>query len=286
MPAPSLTYTLTNGTTADASQVMQNFNDLLNGVTDGTKDLSISALTCAGTATLNGHVNLGNSSADDLTITASLAATLPIKTNTSFDIGSSTKGLQYLYMGGSSTFTCRIGVAALAASRNYTIPDAGTNVNFILSAGNQTISDTTTFSTAIKLNSSGATASDLDFYATTTANVGHTGVWASTQTVSYRWTRIGNIVTVRFPQVIAAGNSTAAAITISGTNWPSWARPGAQVVLPVFVRNNGTLNTTPGAVVVTTSGDLTLQQTYATTSFTSTTSNVGLEAGSYSFPAA
>ena len=84
MAAPSLTYTLTNGTTADASQVQQNFSDLLNGITDGTKDLSISALTCAGTATLNGHVNLGNSSADDLSITASLASTLPIKTtNTS-----------------------------------------------------------------------------------------------------------------------------------------------------------------------------------------------------------
>jgi hypothetical protein len=60
MAAPSLTYSLTNGSTADASQVMQNFNDLLNGITDGTKDLSISALTCAGTASLNGHVNLGN----------------------------------------------------------------------------------------------------------------------------------------------------------------------------------------------------------------------------------
>ena len=102
MAAPSLTYTITNGTTADATQVMQNLNDLLNGITDGTKDLSISALTCAGTLTANGHVNLGNSSADDLTITASLASTLAIKTTNSYDIGSSTIGLRALYFGANS----------------------------------------------------------------------------------------------------------------------------------------------------------------------------------------
>ena len=54
MAYPSLTYTLTNGNTADATQLMQNLNDLLNGISDGTKDVNINALTCAGTATLNG----------------------------------------------------------------------------------------------------------------------------------------------------------------------------------------------------------------------------------------
>lgn len=69
MPSPSFTYTLTNGTTADADQVMQNFDDILNGVTDGTKDLSIAALTVAGTLTANGNINLGNSSSDTITVT-------------------------------------------------------------------------------------------------------------------------------------------------------------------------------------------------------------------------
>lgn len=90
MAAPSYTYTLTNGSTADASQVMQNYNDILNGVTDGTKDLSINALTCAGTATLNGDVNLGNASGDTLSITASLGSTIPVKTDDTYNIGSST----------------------------------------------------------------------------------------------------------------------------------------------------------------------------------------------------
>jgi len=128
LAAPSLTYTLTNGTTADASQVMQNFNDLLNGITDGTKDLSINALTCAGTATLNGHINLGNSSADDLTITASLASTLPIKTTNSYDIGSSTLGLRALYLGANSQTVAIKGSSSMSATWTLTLPTtAGTN---------------------------------------------------------------------------------------------------------------------------------------------------------------
>lgn len=132
MGAPSLTYTLTNGSTADASQVMQNFNDLLNGITDGTKDLSISALTCAGTATLNGHINLGNASGDDLTITASLASTLPIKTDASFDIGTTSLGLRKAYFGGNSQ---RVGIGASAstsATYNFILPVSGGTANWQL----------------------------------------------------------------------------------------------------------------------------------------------------------
>lgn len=97
MASPSYTYVLTNATTADASQVMQDFNDILNGVTDGSKDLSISALTVAGTGTFNGNVTLGNATADDITITGSIAATIPIKTDNSFDIGTSSLRMRRLY---------------------------------------------------------------------------------------------------------------------------------------------------------------------------------------------
>lgn len=74
MAAPSLTYTLTNGTTADASQVMQDFNDLLNGYTDGTKDLTCNKITL--TTTVN-----------KVTITApASAATLTIANNKTFTV--------------------------------------------------------------------------------------------------------------------------------------------------------------------------------------------------------
>ncbi len=98
MASPSVTYSFSNGSTSDASQVNQNFTDLINGVTDGTKDLNISALTCAGTTTLNGHITLGSGSADDLTVNASLASSVPIKTTNSYDIGSSSLALRAVYL--------------------------------------------------------------------------------------------------------------------------------------------------------------------------------------------
>ena len=93
----SVSNTFSNSTTADASQVNTNFTDIINGTSDGTKDFSISALTVGGTATLNGNVALGNASADDLTITASLASSIPIKTTFSYDVGSATLGLKSIY---------------------------------------------------------------------------------------------------------------------------------------------------------------------------------------------
>ncbi len=159
MAAPSYTYVITNGTTNDATQVTQNSNDILNGVTDGTKDLSINALTCAGTATLNGNINLGNAAGDDLTITASLASTLPIKTNNSFDIGSATLGLRKLYLGnGGAGATCDIVSASHATTREYTVPDCSLAANFVMTEAAQTINGAKTF--AGQLIGKGTTTND------------------------------------------------------------------------------------------------------------------------------
>lgn len=145
MAAPSYTYVLTNGTTADASQVMQDFNDILNGVTDGTKDLSINALTCAGTVLLNGNTTLGNASADDITITGSLASSIPIKTTNVVNIGSADLGLASIYFGTADADTARIVSAALAADVTYTLPDAGASANFVMSEGAATVNGAKTF---------------------------------------------------------------------------------------------------------------------------------------------
>jgi hypothetical protein len=147
MAAPTLTYTLTNGQTADASQVMQNFNDLLNGITDGTKDLSISALTCAGAVTMNGNVTLGNASADTLTVTASLASDIVPSTTGTRSLGSSAIGFLGLYLAASADAdTARIIAASHTADRDYTIPDCGANADFVMTAGTQAaIAGTKTF---------------------------------------------------------------------------------------------------------------------------------------------
>lgn len=146
MAAPSLTYTLTNGNTADASQVMQDLNDLLNGYSDGTKDLTISALIANGAVSFKGTVGLGDSTADDITVTGSLASTIPIKTNNAFDFGSSTLGLAGVYLGGGGVgLTCRLVAASHATTRTYTFPDAGAAANVVLSEATATINGTKTF---------------------------------------------------------------------------------------------------------------------------------------------
>lgn len=65
----SVSNTFSNGTTADATQVNTNFSDIIAGLSDGTKDISISALTVAGTATLNGNMVFGNAAGDTITVT-------------------------------------------------------------------------------------------------------------------------------------------------------------------------------------------------------------------------
>ncbi len=102
----------------------QNYTDIINGVSDGTKDLSISALTCAGNATFNGTTNtIGNASSDDIVITASLASTINIKTTNTYDIGSSTKGLRYIYIGDTADAnTHKIQGQALSSDVTLTLP--------------------------------------------------------------------------------------------------------------------------------------------------------------------
>jgi len=124
MANPSVTFTFANGTTIDAGEHNTNNTDLINAMTDGSKSFSIDALTIAGAGVFNGAVTLGNSVADDIKISGSIAATINIKTNDSFDFGSATKGLKALYFGDSSD-TIAITAPTLAASYTITLPKTG-----------------------------------------------------------------------------------------------------------------------------------------------------------------
>lgn len=149
MASPAVTYTFTNSTVADADEVNTNFSDLINSLTDGTKDLSISAITAAGAATFNGNVTLGNASSDDVTVTGALASNITIKNTNTYNIGSSTLGLASVYFGTADSDTARIVSAALAASRTYTMPDAGTDASFVMTAGSQTLAGALTLSSTL-----------------------------------------------------------------------------------------------------------------------------------------
>src|SRR3990167_9323796 len=122
----AVTNTFSNGTTADGPQVNTNFTDIINGTSDGTKDFSINALTLAGAFTANGACTFGNASGDDLTFTGSLASSIPVKTNNSFDIGAATLALASVYLGAPSARSTRIrAYQSLVASYTLTLPDSG-----------------------------------------------------------------------------------------------------------------------------------------------------------------
>ena len=100
MAYPSVTYTFTNGTTISATEVNQNFTDLINGASDGTKDYNINALTVAGTANLNGAVNLGNATSDDITFIGYVASAITPKTDDTYDLGTAALAWKDAYFDG------------------------------------------------------------------------------------------------------------------------------------------------------------------------------------------
>jgi len=122
MASLTITNTFTNGTTADATQVNTNFQDVVNGTSDGTIDFSIAALTVAGTLTANGNVTLGNGGADDITILGSLASSIAIKLDSTYDIGTSSKGINALYFGQNSQRVGITGSSSMSATYTITLP--------------------------------------------------------------------------------------------------------------------------------------------------------------------
>lgn len=136
MANPAVTYTFVNSTTADATQVNQNFTDIINSLTDGTKSLTIDALTAGGTASFNGDVNLGNASGDTITATGAFDSNLVANADASYGLGTSTIGWNALYLGANSN---RVGIlpsGSMSATWNLTLPvDAGTANYALLNGG-------------------------------------------------------------------------------------------------------------------------------------------------------
>jgi hypothetical protein len=135
----SVTYTFSNGTVADATEVNQNFTDVINGLSDGTKDISIAALTVAGTATLNGAVNLGNATGDDLTFTGLAASDFKPKTDATYYLGSSSLGWLGAYLGRNSNRVLLQNNASASASWTFTFPvNAGVAGQSLVNQGSGT----------------------------------------------------------------------------------------------------------------------------------------------------
>lgn len=136
MPFPSVTYNFSNGSTADADAVDQNFTDIINGISDGTKDISVNSGTFAGNVSISGNTTLGNASSDTITFTGSMASTLPVGTTNSYDIGSSTLGLRAIYFGANSQTVNIKGSASMSATWTFTFPvSAGTSTYVLQTDG-------------------------------------------------------------------------------------------------------------------------------------------------------
>ena len=110
----------------------QNFTDIINGLSDGTKDISVNAGTFAGNVSISGNTTIGNASGDDLTVTASLASSIPIKTTNSYDIGSSTLGLRALYFGANSQTVKIQGSSSMSATWTMTLPVSAGTSDYVL----------------------------------------------------------------------------------------------------------------------------------------------------------
>jgi hypothetical protein len=122
MPAPAVTYTFTNGTTSDASQVNTNFTNLINAMSDGTTDFSIGSLVVAGAATLNGAVTLGNSTADAITITGNISSSLTFSANATHNFGTATVAPLSYYLG-NGTKSVRLMAGTVGTSWTFTFPN-------------------------------------------------------------------------------------------------------------------------------------------------------------------
>lgn len=287
MANPSVTYTFTNGNVADASQVNQNFTDLINSLIDGSKSINIDAATIGGLFTANGNVDLGNAAGDSISVTGFVDTNITMK---SVDAGaaagpdliidrdsaSAADGDaigRVIFRGNDDAGTpadndyasieasiVDSGAGSEDGKLEFKTCAAGTNAARItLSSDTATIAPLTTFSTGISLPSTGATASNLTFYAEASSNLTFTANSSgatATNTVSY--VRVGRMLTLILPAMDWDVNGSDVVIT-SG-QLPSWACPSSEVWsihLPIKAGSPSQL-ATPGMIRVKTTGEILL----------------------------
>ena len=271
MASPAVTYTFTNSTTADATQVNQNFSDLISGMTDGSKSFSIDALTVAGACLLNGTVGLGNATADDITFTGYVASAITPKTDDTYDLGTAALAWQDLYLDG-SLYT-------------DTISELGSGVGV-------TIDSVLVKDGGISLATTGGTATALNYYQTddvTFAAVAWKPNGAASAigtSLAAQITRIGRIVTIFFPTNVMAdpaGTTTLLELRTSADAaivLPAWARPAGNLELLTTVANAGL--TAVGEMYIQTTGTISLYLCPAA-SWTNGTNQAGTGAISVSY---
>lgn len=105
----------------------------------------------------------------------------------------------------------------------------------------------------------------LDYYLNEAFTPSTAGAWGvAAPTVSCQITRIGNMVTIKFPQTF--DTSSAAASIVFTTNLPSYFRPSQTMDMPITVVNGVSAQT--GIMRIQTTGQILVYATLATGNFT------------------
>lgn len=176
MAAITVPNTFSNGTAADATAVNANFDAITDGLSDGTKDITISAVTANGAATFNGAVTLGNATGDDIIVTGRVAADFDPKTASTYDMGDATQLWKGVYANDAFLDRGAVGTPSHSfhADTDTGMWSSGANVlDFAVNGSNRLTLTTTTatftgalttaggsFDGAVVINEAGA---DVDF---------------------------------------------------------------------------------------------------------------------------
>lgn len=273
MAAPSVTYTFVNGAIADASQVNQNFTDLVNALTDTSIDASI------------GSIALSDASAD--------AVNVPNGGITSgYDaIGSGVGGLRFagsLVSGNGHTdasgYGTFLGVGCKPSSTSTQVDATTVPCAFIAVDANVTAGCAVTFGQ--KQDASGDTAPEdtmtwgadagsglkCDLYSGSSGWVdwsasANTVGWSGSPTVSVFYKRVGKLLFVNF-SITGTSDTTGATFDLPTGYYPA---AGCDVLTTGFGVDNTTALTAPIVISYTNAGGgptITLYKAYPTAAWT------------------
>ena len=87
MATPAVSNTLLDGQTIQPGPLNQNFADIVTGLGSGGWDLTISALTVAGTMTIGGNATLGNSVSDKITMSGTVNSDIVPSSSAVYSLG-------------------------------------------------------------------------------------------------------------------------------------------------------------------------------------------------------
>jgi len=151
-----------------------------------------------------------------------------------------------------TTNTTTISATAPAASRTYTIPDAGANASFVMTEGTQTINGDKTLSGATSLTGVATAKAGNAIRFENTGGTAYTGFNAAAGQASN--------ISYTLPAVAATGNQVLRANNTTPTNleWVTLATVDAGTTTDATLRWNGTKWVENLNVLATSAGDMTL----------------------------